>query len=151
VRNTSLGFIFQTFNLLPNCTALENVRLPLVYRGLSSGTWEQARQALEQVGLSERAGHRPNELSGGQRQRVAIARALVADPPVLLADEPTGNLDSATGAGILALLQGLWQAGRTIVLVTHDPGVAALAGRILWMKDGQLSQMPVERRRYETQ
>jgi putative ABC transport system ATP-binding protein len=142
VRNASLGFIFQTFNLLPNCTALENVRLPLVYRGLSSGTWEQARQALEQVGLSERSGHRPNELSGGQRQRVAIARALVTDPPVLLADEPTGNLDSTTGAGILALLQDLWQASRTIVLVTHDSGVAARAGRVLWMKDGRLSEMP---------
>jgi ABC-type lipoprotein export system ATPase subunit len=135
VRNTSLGFIFQTFNLLSNYTALENVRLPLVYRGLSSGTWELARQALEQVGLSERLGHRPSELSGGQRQRVAIARALVADPPVLLADEPTGNLDSATGAGILALLHSLWQAGRTIVLVTHDSGVAARAGRVCRMKD----------------
>jgi putative ABC transport system ATP-binding protein len=151
VRNTGLGFIFQTFNLLPNCTALENVRLPLLYRGLSSGTWEQAQKALELVGLSERADHRPNELSGGQRQRVAIARALVTDPPVLLADEPTGNLDSATGAGILALLGNLWWAGRTIVLVTHDSGVAARAGRVLWMKDGRLSEMPAERVHYEAQ
>ncbi len=143
VRNARLGFIFQTFNLLPGYTALENVRLPLVYRGLSSGTWEQARRALEWVGLSERAGHRPNELSGGQRQRVAIARALVTDPPILLADEPTGNLDSATGAGILALLESLWQAGRTMVLVTHDHGIAAHAGRIIWLKDGRLSQAPV--------
>ncbi len=143
VRNTRIGFIFQTFNLLPGYTALENVRLPLVYQGLSAGTWEQACQALERVGLAERKEHRPNELSGGQRQRVAIARALVTDPPILLADEPTGNLDSVTGAGILDLLVSLWKAGRTIVLVTHDPQVAARAGRILWMQDGRLSEAPV--------
>jgi putative ABC transport system ATP-binding protein len=142
VRNARIGFIFQTFHLLPGYTALENVRLPLVYRGLSSGTWEQAARALAQVGLAGRAGHRPNELSGGQRQRVAIARALVADPPILLADEPTGNLDSATGAGILSLIESLWQAGRTVVLVTHDPAIAAHAGQIYWLKDGRLHPNP---------
>jgi putative ABC transport system ATP-binding protein len=144
VRNTHVGFIFQSFNLLPRLNALENVALPLHYRGQtrSNGNGQtvqdQARRALKWVGLDVRADHRPTELSGGEQQRVAIARALVADPRLILADEPTGNLDSQTGLEVMQLLLRLWQEGRTILMVTHDAGVAAHAQRILIMRDGRI-------------
>lgn len=139
VRNNRLGFVFQSFYLLPDLKALENVALPLLYRrgvAESKTVQERAAEALAQVGLESRAGHRPMELSGGERQRVAIARALVTRPAVLLADEPTGNLDSATGLEIMRLLTGLWAGGLTILLVTHDAGVAGFASRVIHMKDG---------------
>ena len=139
LRNREIGFIFQTFQLLPRTTALENVELPLVYRGLPRGKRrEQARRALERVGLARRMSHRPNELSGGQRQRVAIARALCAEPSILLADEPTGNLDSATGREILALFDQLHAAGNTIILVTHEPNIAARCPRAIRLSDGRI-------------
>jgi putative ABC transport system ATP-binding protein len=139
IRNREIGFIFQTFQLLPRETALGNVELPLVYRGLRSGERkERARAALEEVGLSNRAHHRPNELSGGQRQRVAIARALVTEPSLLLADEPTGNLDSATGEEIIRLFEQLHQAGHTLCLVTHEPLLAARCPRAIRLSDGQI-------------
>ncbi|MFL5319929.1 MAG: ABC transporter ATP-binding protein [Myxococcaceae bacterium] len=137
VRNKEIGFIFQTFQLLPRDTALGNVELPLVYRGMKAKERrEKARIALEKVGLSHRMHHRPNELSGGQRQRVAIARALCAEPSLLLADEPTGNLDSATGEEIVRLFEQLHQAGHTIVLVTHEPKLAARCPRAVRLSDG---------------
>jgi len=138
LRNTRLGFVFQNFFLLPNQNALDNVALPLLYqhgRQVSAGS---ALAALEHVGLAERARHRPRELSGGECQRVAIARALVNQPVLLLADEPTGNLDSATGDEIMALLLSLWRGGLTILLVTHDAQVAARSQRIVHMKDGRI-------------
>ena len=148
VRNRQIGFVFQTFNLLPRLNALANVKIPLLYRGRNSRVDEQARAALSWVGLANRAQHRPSELSGGQRQRVAIARALVTDPAIILADEPTGNLDSRTGAEIMQLLSQLNQQSnvtdgtrpqpRTIILVTHDPHVAQYAHRILQMQDGKI-------------
>jgi putative ABC transport system ATP-binding protein len=138
VRNTRIGFIFQTFNLLPRLNALDNVVLPLLYGREDASAKKRATEALERVGLMPRAGHRPNELSGGERQRVAIARALVTDPALILADEPTGNLDSKTGAEIMRLLVELCPEGRTILMVTHDPKVAAYAGRILQMEDGEI-------------
>jgi len=139
IRNEEIGFVFQTFNLLPRATALHNVELPLVYAGMpSKERVERARQALEKVELTARATHKPNELSGGQRQRVAIARALVNNPSILLADEPTGNLDSKTGAEIMALFERLHKAGNTIVLVTHEADVAAFAYRSIHIRDGQV-------------
>ncbi|HEY7117974.1 MAG TPA: ABC transporter ATP-binding protein [Tepidisphaeraceae bacterium] len=146
VRNERIGFVFQSFELLPRLSALKNVELPLIYS--RSGWWSrrrQAREALDRVGLSQRTRHRPNQLSGGQRQRVAIARALVARPSILLADEPTGNLDSATSEEILALFAQLHGAGQTIILVTHEPDVARHAKRIIRMKDGRVwSDLAVE-------
>lgn len=138
VRNRRIGFIFQTFNLVPRLNALENVALPLLYRGEDRDARKRAAAILERVGLADRADHWPSQLSGGERQRVAIARALIADPVLVLADEPTGSLDSSTGAEIMGLLEELNREGRTIVLVTHDPQVAAHAGRILHMRDGQI-------------
>jgi putative ABC transport system ATP-binding protein len=137
IRNRKIGFVFQTFNLLPRADALSNVALPLVYSGLTREEREvRAARALAAVGLTERARHRPNEMSGGQRQRVAIARALVNDPAILLADEPTGNLDSRTGAEILALIDELHRQGHTILLVTHEEELAARAQRTLRVRDG---------------
>jgi putative ABC transport system ATP-binding protein len=139
VRNREIGFVFQTFNLLPRATALHNVELPLVYAGLSAGERrERAQHALDQVGLSNRKDHRPNELSGGQRQRVAIARALVNQPSILLADEPTGNLDSATSEEIMLVFGDLHAAGQTVVMVTHEPDIAANAARVITLRDGRI-------------
>jgi putative ABC transport system ATP-binding protein len=138
LRRTRIGFVFQTFNLLPRLTALENVTLPLLYQGRMPDTRVRAERTLAHVGLSHRAEHRPAEMSGGECQRVAIARALVTQPGIILADEPTGNLDSKTGAGIMGLLQQLNAEGRTLLIVTHDPEVAAHAGRILNIRDGKI-------------
>jgi putative ABC transport system ATP-binding protein len=138
VRNTRIGFIFQTFNLLPRLNALDNIALPLLYGGSHREAKRRAGQALERVGLVARAEHHPNELSGGERQRVAIARALVTNPALILADEPTGNLDSQTGAEIMRLLVELSADRHTILMVTHDAKVAGYAGRILHMQDGAI-------------
>ena len=140
VRNREIGFVFQTFNLLPRATALHNVELPLVYAGVPSQERKRrATQALDRVQLSDRAHHRPNELSGGQRQRVAIARALVNEPAILLADEPTGNLDSGTSAEIMRVFESLATEGQTVIMVTHEADIAANARRIVVLRDGRIS------------
>jgi putative ABC transport system ATP-binding protein len=137
IRNKEIGFVFQTFNLLPRATTLDNVALPLVYAGLSKAAREErAREVLEQVGLGDRMQHKPNELSGGQRQRVAIARALVNKPAIILADEPTGNLDSKTSIEIMGLLEDIHKNGNTIILVTHEEDIAMHAHRIVRLRDG---------------
>ncbi|MEZ4956134.1 MAG: ABC transporter ATP-binding protein [Saprospiraceae bacterium] len=139
VRNKEIGFVFQTFNLLPRLTAQENVALPLVYAGLNKADrLEKAAHVLEQVGLTDRMDHKPNELSGGQRQRVAVARALVNDPTIILADEPTGNLDSKTSYEIIGLFEEIHAAGNTIILVTHEPDIAEFAHRVVRLKDGKI-------------
>ena len=148
IRNRTLGFVFQSFNLLSRTTALENVELPLLYADVPGAERHQrAREALQRVGLGERLHHHPNQMSGGQQQRVAIARALVTQPKVILADEPTGNLDSATSMEIMALFQELVAAGITVVLVTHENDIAAYAARVIQMRDGQVvadrRQVPV--------
>jgi len=148
IRNREIGFVFQTFNLLPRATALQNVELPLIYAGVPAGErHDRARKTMEQVELSQRMHHRPSELSGGQRQRVAIARALVNNPSIILADEPTGNLDSKTGREIMALFDRLHEEGNTIVLVTHEAEIAEYAHRVIHLLDGRIhSDRPVSQR-----
>ena len=146
VRNREIGFVFQTFNLLPRASALHNVELPLIYAGVrASDRRERARRALERVGLGDRMHHKPNELSGGQRQRVAIARALVNDPSILLADEPTGNLDSVTSAEIMAVFSDLHGQGQTVVMVTHEADIAAHAHRVVTLLDGRVDSDTLRR------
>lgn len=140
IRNKEIGFIFQTFNLLPRSTAIENVMLPLIYAGFDKATrYKKAEKTLEDVSLSDRILHKPNELSGGQRQRVAVARALVNEPSIILADEPTGNLDSKTSIEIMGLLEDIHQAGNTIIVVTHEEDIAKHAHRIIRLIDGEIS------------
>jgi putative ABC transport system ATP-binding protein len=138
IRNTRIGFVFQSFNLISRTSAVRNVELPLIYAGDKSRRRERALAALERVGLGERAGHMPNELSGGQQQRVAVARALVTNPAIILADEPTGNLDTTSTVEVMRLLVELNEAGRTVVLITHEPEVAEFAKRVIELRDGQI-------------
>ena len=139
LRNRKIGFVFQSYNLLPKTTAVENVELPLVYRGLDRKTRHKlAVESLTMVGLEKRMDHRPNEMSGGQQQRVAIARAIAAQPPVILADEPTGNLDSASSKEILQILKSMHEQGKTVILITHDNGIAAQARRVVRIMDGKI-------------
>ncbi len=146
IRNQEIGFIFQTFNLLPRYTALENVTLPLIYAGTSkTERVEKAKKTLNEVGLSDRMDHRPNELSGGQRQRVAVARALVNNPSIILADEPTGNLDSKTSVDIMKLFGHIHSAGNTIILVTHEESIARYAHRIIRLIDGQVDKIEINK------
>ena len=141
IRNKEIGFVFQTFNLLPRATSLHNVELPLIYAGIKSKVrQERARYALERVGLGDRMDHKPNELSGGQRQRVAIARALVNEPSIVLADEPTGNLDSTTSEEIMTVFEGLHAGGQTVVLITHEHDIAAHANRQIHLRDGLIER-----------
>ena len=139
VRNREIGFIFQGFNLIPSLTALENVELPLIYRGVGKRERDRlANAALNSVGLEKRKTHKPNEMSGGQQQRVAIARAIAQAPPILLADEPTGNLDTASTKEIITIIKRLYKEGRTVIIITHDPGIAEQAKRIITISDGQI-------------
>ena len=148
VRNQEIGFIFQSFHLLPRMTVLQNVMQPLVYRGIASAERaKMAAEALNKVGLGDRMSHRPNQLSGGQRQRVAVARALVGNPSILLADEPTGNLDSRTSAEIMALFDELHQQGQTVIVVTHEPDIAAHCHRTLRVSDGKIVQDSMNEKR----
>lgn len=140
IRNRKIGFVFQNFNLLPYATAYENVELPMLYNGKTAGQRrKRVEELLEMVGLTQWSKHRPTEMSGGQQQRVAIARALAMDPPIILADEPTGNLDSKSGQEIMQIFTELWKGGRTILMVTHDPAIAAFSQRSIHLMDGQLS------------
>jgi putative ABC transport system ATP-binding protein len=146
IRNQEIGFIFQTFNLLPRYTALENVMLPLIYAGVSkSERAKQAKQTLEDVGLGDRMDHKPNELSGGQRQRVAVARALVNNPSIILADEPTGNLDSKTSVDIMKLFGQIHERGNTIILVTHEESISRYAHRIIRLLDGEIDKIEINK------
>ncbi|TQI67969.1 putative ABC transport system ATP-binding protein [Clostridium sp. KNHs216] len=139
IRNCELGFVFQGFNLISGLDALENVELPLLYRGIpKSGRRALAQEALSKVGLTNRENHKPDQMSGGQQQRVAIARAIAAKPPIILADEPTGNLDSKSGAAVMRILNSLNEEGKTVVLITHDEKIAASAGRVVQIQDGQI-------------
>lgn len=148
IRNKEIGFVFQTFNLLPRSTALDNVALPLVYAGLNKGKRSvKAQEVLKSVGLGERVHHKPNELSGGQRQRVAVARALVNDPSIILADEPTGNLDSKTSYEIMALFDDLHAAGNTIILVTHEEDIALYAEKVVRLRDGNIETIQTNENR----
>jgi len=149
IRNKEIGFVFQTFNLLPRSDALHNVELPLIYAGVPSDERkERAKQALEHVSLADRIHHKPNELSGGQRQRVAIARALVSRPSIILADEPTGNLDTKTGEDIMALFNDIYEQGNTIILVTHEEYIAEHAARIIRIRDGMVEKDEAVTKRY---
>ncbi len=149
IRNREIGFVFQTFNLLSRSDALHNVELPLIYAGVSGAERkERAEAALENVGLADRMRHKPNELSGGQRQRVAVARALVTDPAIILADEPTGNLDTKTGADIMSLFNDIYNAGNTIILVTHEEYIAEHANRIIRLRDGLIEKDEIVRDRF---
>ncbi len=151
IRNKQIGFVFQTFNLLPRATAQKNVELPLVYSGYSaSKRAEKANKTLEDVGLGDRTDHKPSELSGGQRQRVAVARALVTNPAIILADEPTGNLDTKTGIEIMSLFNDLWEKGNTIIVVTHEEEVARHANRIIRLRDGLVENDEINEGRINT-